>query len=181
MLWSFLYRALCRTFELLVLRMRSSERKELEILVLRRLRLRALQVDLLPPGPSAALAEQPGGLGQFVAHDRGRRATTCLMSVAPSGRRKQDQHEERYARGDHGSRRSRQASHQREKERDRACHQRWNYPPLQREVFPVVGWPTAKRCCLHESAPTFAKCWVRARYRRVWFGFAVVALVTQVG
>jgi len=35
MLWSFLYQASCRSFQLLALRLRSSERNELEILVLR--------------------------------------------------------------------------------------------------------------------------------------------------
>jgi hypothetical protein len=34
MLWSFLYQASCRSFQLLALRLRSSERNELEILVL---------------------------------------------------------------------------------------------------------------------------------------------------
>jgi hypothetical protein len=33
--WSFFYRAVCGMFQLLVLRLRSGERKELEILVLR--------------------------------------------------------------------------------------------------------------------------------------------------
>ena len=35
MAWSFLYRAVCGLFQLLALGLRSSERKELEILVLR--------------------------------------------------------------------------------------------------------------------------------------------------
>ena len=35
MLWSFLYPALCAALQLLALRLRSGERKELEILVLR--------------------------------------------------------------------------------------------------------------------------------------------------
>ena len=53
MLWSFLYRALCGTFQLLALRVRSSECKELEILVLRQ-ELAIARRRLGRPRPSAA-------------------------------------------------------------------------------------------------------------------------------
>ncbi len=53
MLWSLLYRALCGTFQLLALRFRSSERKEVEILVLRH-ELAIARRQLGRPRPSAA-------------------------------------------------------------------------------------------------------------------------------
>jgi transposase InsO family protein len=52
-LWSFLYRALCGAFQLLALRVRSSERKELEILVLRH-ELAIARRQLGRPRPSVA-------------------------------------------------------------------------------------------------------------------------------
>jgi len=52
-LWSFLYQAFCRSFQLLALRLRSSERNELEILVLRH-ELAIARRQLGQPRPSAA-------------------------------------------------------------------------------------------------------------------------------
>ena len=52
-LWSFLYQAFCRSFQLLALRLRSSERNELEILVLRH-ELAIARRQLGRPRPSAA-------------------------------------------------------------------------------------------------------------------------------
>jgi hypothetical protein len=51
--WSFLYRAVCGVFQLLALRLRSSERRELEILVLRH-ELAIARRQLGRPRPSAA-------------------------------------------------------------------------------------------------------------------------------
>ena len=53
MLWSFLYRAFCATVQLLALRLRSSECKEIEILVLRH-ELAIARRQLGRPRPSAA-------------------------------------------------------------------------------------------------------------------------------
>lgn len=53
MIWSFLYRAVCGVFQLLALRLRSSERKELEILVLRH-ELAIARRRLGRPRPNAA-------------------------------------------------------------------------------------------------------------------------------
>jgi putative transposase len=52
-IWSFLYRAACGAFQLLALRLRSSEHKELEILVLRH-ELAIARRQLGRPQPSAA-------------------------------------------------------------------------------------------------------------------------------
>lgn len=53
MLWSFLYLVFCRLFQLLVLRVHSPERKEVEILVLRH-ELAIARRQLARPQPSAA-------------------------------------------------------------------------------------------------------------------------------
>lgn len=53
MLWALLYRGLCGTFQLLALRMRSSDHKELEILVLRH-ELTIARRQLGRPQPSPA-------------------------------------------------------------------------------------------------------------------------------
>jgi putative transposase len=52
-LWSFLYQAFCRSFQLLALRLRTSERNELEILVLRH-ELAIARRQLGPTRPTAA-------------------------------------------------------------------------------------------------------------------------------
>ena len=53
MVWLFFYRAVCGMFQLLVLRLRSGERKEVEILVLRH-ELAIARRQLGRPRPSAA-------------------------------------------------------------------------------------------------------------------------------
>jgi hypothetical protein len=52
-LWSFVYRAACGAFQLLTLRLRSTERKEIEVLVLRQ-GLTIVRRQLGRPRPSAA-------------------------------------------------------------------------------------------------------------------------------
>jgi putative transposase len=94
-LWSFLYQAFCRSFQLLALRLRTSERNELEILVLRHeLAVARRQLGRPRPSPAdralfAALSRalpRPNwsAFSADLLHERIQRPVGCPSSSSPS-------------------------------------------------------------------------------------------------